>query len=676
MRRLNIRKICAGIVALCGLLAFTGSTFSQPMMIRPFPPGVGNGGMNLPIMQSDSAGNQWMIYDGGWCQENGNNPLYGQAAMLTINNVGVSSNNIAKTDPKTGEVIFENMPCGSFQITRRVLISNATDYVRYVDIIKNTQGQDQQCAYQLQTNLNEGVTSSTVVHDPKHASNQIGWLALTGSNRAATEMFAGKGSKVTPTINYQQGNNMMQAIYQLDIPAGKSVALVYFVTKSAAIDQGQQFITGFKEQKVMQSLPPEIRHIVVNFPASNAYIGDLEILRGDAFDVVELRTGDQMKGNLKPDSYKLTTFYGAIEIPKDQVVGIINVGSFRPRQLVITVDGQIFGGHLDSQTVGLELSSGQVTQIPLTQITRIGYRKRSAEPEEWTFDKPMVLMRSGDRVNVEMPTDPIDISTRYGPMKLDPTSIASIAFQSEDSGVHEISLTDGSKFAGLVNASEFDMKLSGGVSSQVVKFPAGSILRLQLSAKVTDIDDQTPTITLANDDLMVGTVVGQLKLDTAFDTLAVNGPEVRKIAHLTPGSADIQVTLWDNTTVSGQIEQPDIQCKLSSGATVNVPLALLTEYDQPLPSPSAPIVEKIKTEVANLGADDWKERDRAQASLISMGPSVMAVIKNMRDAQSPEAQQRIDAIVKELSKQVGKKSEPVSGPPQPVIMPMDRFNKG
>jgi hypothetical protein len=85
------------------------------------------------------------------------------------------------------------------------------------------------------------------------------------------------------------------------------------------------------------------------------------------------------------------------------VIALLNVGAFRPRQLVVTTDGQIFGGSLKQETLELQLSSGQVTKIPLSQVTRMGYRKRPGEPEEWTFEKPIVLMRSGERVAVRMP---------------------------------------------------------------------------------------------------------------------------------------------------------------------------------------------------------------------------------------------------------------------------------
>ena len=378
------------------------------------------------------------------------------------------------------------------------------------------------------------------------------------------------------------------------------------------------------------------------------------------------------RGTLQEPQYSLATFYGTVQLPMDRVIGMLNVGDFRPRQLLVTSDGQVLGGKLQQEVIKLELSTGQTIQVPLSQITRIGYHKRPGEPEEWTFNQPMVLMRSGDRVGVQLPPNPIDVVTRYGLVKLTPESVAAIAFQTEEHGVHEVYLTDGSQFAGLVRADQFQMKLAGSGPEQMVSFPASAIVRLQLSAKSDEVVDTTPTMRLMNDDLLVGIVQGQLKLQTAFDTLTLNGPEIKRLARAKGGAQDVQVTLWDETTVSGQFEQQDLTCALKSGLSMSIPIALIEEYIQPVPQASKSMMEKIKTTAADLSAEDWKQRDRAEALLVGMGPAVIDVLKEIRPSQSPEAQQRIDSILKQLAKQLEKPrtGTPAANPAPP--MPMDQ----
>src|SRR5205823_2222809 len=104
---------------------------------------------------------------------------------------------------------------------------------------------------------------------------------------------------------------------------------------------------------------------------------------------------------LKDAGYKLQTAYGPVELPAEKVVGMMTVGAFRPAQLFITAEGEVIGGALEADAVALQMSSGQLTRIPLANITRLGYRKRAGEPEEWKFDKPMAFLRDGQRVGVQ-----------------------------------------------------------------------------------------------------------------------------------------------------------------------------------------------------------------------------------------------------------------------------------
>ena len=650
------------------VLAFNGVTPALEVAFGRVVRAIGGGGnVNLPYQVMDSTGNQWMVYQGGWIQMQGNNPVYSQGAMLQLNgNQPNVRNNTARLDDKTGEVIFDNMQAGNFTVTRRVLIDKEGGYARYIDVIRNNQAQEQTVAVQIQSNMNYGIDSGTPINDPRRKANTIAWAGMTGNGRCVLEMYSGKGAKVTPgTINFQQGNSHVQGQYQLTIPANKEVALMHLHAIVGSTEQATKFVQDFRESKVMASLPADLRKLIINFSAGAGFIGERELLRGDLFDVVEIRGGDQMRGNLKEPSYKLETFYGNVELSASRVIALINVGEFRPRQLLVTTDGEIFGGKLGKETITLELTTGQSTQIPLSQITRIGYRKRAEEPEECTFDKPFVALRSGERIGIEMPAEPIEIVTRYGPLKLGPKSISAILFQTEEHGVHDVYLTDGSKFAGLVAAPEFAMKLSAGTPSagstqpadappvgvQTVRFPSSAIARIQFVPPGEGVDEaETATLALANEDLLVGQLTGALKLDTAFDTLSINARELRKLTRGKEGAMDVQVTLWDASVVSGQLQDPSLQCQLASGVTVSIPVALVEEYNQPTPAPAAGMVEKIKAAVAQLNADDWKVRDRAEAELTSMGAVVVSVLKEMRATQPPEAQQRIDQILANVAK--------------------------
>lgn len=643
------------LLACCAFLLQAPPSFAE--RIRAPRPAAGPGMVNLPYTLNDNQGNQWMLYQGGWMRQQGNMPLYAQAAMIMINGNGVGSNtNQARTDEKTGEIIFENMNAAGINVTRRVLINTTDGYVRYIDILKNTQAQEQNINVSFQTNFNYGVMSSQVFNDPKNKERAIGCAATmqAGMMRSIWEMYAGKGAKDSPQLQFQPESNMVRASAQVTIPAGKEVAILHLHGTSNTQESAVQFMGAVKESKLLSDVAPALRKLIYNFGSASSYIEDREVLRGEIFDVIEMRGGDMVKGTLQEKTYKLQTFYGTIELPAERVIGLINVGQFRPRQLVVTVDGEVFGGMLSRETIELQLSSGQVTQVPLSQVSRVGYRKRAGEPEEWTFDKPFVLLRSGERIGIEAPGGPIEVLTRYGLLKISPASLGAIAFHTEEHGVHEIYLTDGSTFAGLVTAPSFELKLTGstaGGAPQVITIPAAAIRRLQLSSAIAEPDaDESPTLSLSNEDTLVGALDGPMKLDTTFDTISIDGAEVRGLTRVKDAGLDVQITLWDQTTVSGQLQSPDIACRLGSGIEVRVPLALVEEYSNPLPRPSPVMVERIKAVVAELNAEDWTQRERAEAQLVSMGSAVISVLKELSASQPPEAQQRIDSILKALEK--------------------------
>ena len=626
---------------------------------QPAGPG---GTVAFPYTVPDASGNQWRVYQYGQLQQTGNMPLYSQGAMLYINGVQPQlQNGKARLDEKTGELLLENMNVNGLVVTRRIHFEKESNIVRYIDMVKNTTGQEQNLTMMIQTSLNYGVSTSLTVADPKKKDQNLGWVAQTSGNGAVLEMFSGKNVKTPMTVNYQQGNSVVAGNLQMALPAGKEIAVMHLHGITPTQDAAAQYLLKLKENDLFKKIPANIRKLIVNFAGTGSFIGDVEVLRGDLLDVVELRGGDQLKGTLKEESYDLSTFYGAVSLPVNRVIALLNVGAFRPRQLVVTTDGQIFGGTLKQEFLSLQLSSGQLTKIPLSQVQRMGYRKRAGEPEEWTFEKPIALMRSGERIGVKMPTLPYEVATRYGKLSLKPEQVAAIVLQNEDAGLHQFMLTDGSKFSGLLATDALEMKLDAGEGpEQSVKFPVSSASRLQLTTKIAEIDDLTPTIRLANEDQLVGSIGGTLKIDTAFDTLTINAAEVRQLTHAAGGGVDVQVILFDGSSVSGQLQDLELSATLAGGLTMKVPISLLEEYLQPQPTPSKDTEAKILALIKELSAEDWKARDRAQSGLVGMGPVSSGALKRLQDGQPPEAQQRIDTILKELDKQREKPAKPAT----------------
>src|SRR5687768_18548546 len=104
----HLRLTCIAAALTIALLPHAGSGQALARVIRAV--GGAGGNVNMPYSSNDNQGNQWMIYPGGWCQMQGNSPVYSQGGMLLINGSqpNVRSNQ-ARMDEKTGEVVFENI---------------------------------------------------------------------------------------------------------------------------------------------------------------------------------------------------------------------------------------------------------------------------------------------------------------------------------------------------------------------------------------------------------------------------------------------------------------------------------------------------------------------------------------------------------------------------------------
>lgn len=609
--------------------------------------------VTLPYMQPDKDGNQWMVHFYGYLQQQGNMPVYSSTGVLTLNGTNTSGRAVqrsAKIDGKTGELVMENLQVAGFSVTRRFLFNKDDGYVRIIDIIKNSQNRDQQVQVGLSANSNYGLQSGQSVPDPKKKNQNYAWVGQTqANNRAMVEIFNGINAKTPLEVQYQPGNSQVMANMSTTIPAGKEIAIMHIHATANSAAEGQDFVKKFKESKAMKDIPANVRKLIINFSGGSSFYGDYEMLRGELFDIVEMRTGDQFRGNLKDPSFKISTFYGAVTVPAEKVLSLISIGSVRSRQLLFTTDGDVLGGALDKDKISLELSDGQMMEIPLAQISRVGFRKHPGEVDDPTYDKPFVLMRTGERIAIQMPTEPIMVHTRFGPMKLKPQTLTAIIFQNEENPVHEICMDDGTKLAGLVDSVMLEAKLAS--SDQTIKFPLTSAARLQLKPEGGEVDESAPQLKLTNDEVLVGSLVGKLKLDTGFSLLTLDADGIKSLTKIKESPSDVQATLWDETSFRGQLQEPEITCVTKGGLEVKVPIALLEEYTQPLPKPSGAMVAKIKELATALNADDWKDRQKAQEKLVGMGSIAAGILKELRPTQPEEAQSRIDQILAAMDKQ-------------------------
>ena len=636
----------------------------------------------LPYTFHDNLGTQWDVMPDAIIGP-GQADIYDAGGRLFVGegqpyNTGGKP---AQLDAARNELILPAQPLGGLTVSRRIAVNGKESWCRFTEILENTTNAPVKTQVRLSFEMGQPIQSADPVPDPVKTDVTIGMTVFDG-NHGIAMLGAGRKAKTAPAYGQPQPNgngNVIDARYDVEVPARRSVVIVHFQAVRNTPADAEAFLRRADDRSLLQDLPPDLARRVVNFASHSSALGDLDLLRGDLLDVVELRGGDRYKGTLKEARYALQTPYGRIELPAERVAAMLTVGEYRPIQLMVTRDGEAFGGVLQSPVISLQLSSGQVTPIPLTSIARLGYRRAPGETEEWTYEQPVLQLRTGDRIGVRMPAAPIPVATRYGHLLLKPGSIASIAFQAEEQAVHEIILTDGSRFAGLVESDPLALTLRTVGDGKPVNFLAATVSRLQLSPKASEPDKQTPTLTLTNSDRFVGVFDGKLTLETAFDAIELDGAGLRAVRHGNSAPAEVQVTLWDGATLSGRLRGDEVRCALGSGAIVKVPVAMIDRYEHPQPMPPAPVLDKIKCLVSALGAEDWKEADRASAELVQMGAPIAGALRSLRGTQNQQSQQRIDKILETLAAADSvneSKGAPTSAPADPAPANDPDLDKG
>jgi hypothetical protein len=626
-------KLPATVLSLrsaLGLLALAAS-------LHAAEPGSASIPLPYELTGTDAFGSTWTVYNGGRLMQQGESPMMSECLVPVVGARPLTAGGDGAT-LDGGDVVLAPVSVGVVSLVRR--ISTATDgSLRVFDTLKNTKSQEASVTLSYRTSINFGVQSARPITDPKRPEKVLGGIAIDGQGRACLILQSGPYGNVTITTSAARPNNAVNSAVALKVPAGKEVCLLSIVYPAPGPDAAERYARELKHGALLASVPPALRKLIINFTPGGAF-PDVDLLRGDALDALELRGGDILRGTITAD-WKLTTPQGDITIPAERVLGMLTPPSARQRQLIATRDGELIGGTLASSTLRIELTSKQVMEVPLAQVARVGMRKSPADIDEPSREKPFLLFRSGDLRLFTPPTTPIEVATRFGRLRLDPQSIDTIDLQPEGAAAQLITLRDRSRFAGIVLADALEIQLQH--TAAPAKLPLAALRKMQFRPSDDDAG-ATSAVTLIGGDTISGNLAGDLRVQTSYGILTAKAADIRRIQRV-EGAADLQVTLWDNTTVRGDLLDTHLPLATQGAGALAMPLALVDSYTCAAPAAQSALAQQIQELVRKLDADDWKERENAEKELAAMGAPIAPALRQLRPSQSPEAQQRIDAIL-------------------------------
>lgn len=632
--------------------------------------------VQLPYVLDDPSGMQWNVQADGSLGP-GNTDVFDAGGRLYLDQSTqyISAATQAQFDPRHSELTLPRVAVAGLMVSRRVAVNFKEGWCRWINLLENREVTTRRASVRINFDLGAANQGQQPINDLKANEPPVGASFFDG-NRSIAFLFAGHGGAIRPTLTAPNGGDQIDLVYNVQIPGRQTIALVQFVAIRPTMDAAQAVFAKASKGDFLDDVPRDLRRRVMNFAAPRKTLGDWELLRDDLLDVVELRNGDQYKGALLDSRFSVQTSYGSVELGADRLAGIVATGEFRRSFLLVGVDGQAYCGALDSPAIRLELTSGQTLSIPRSDVLRVGWRKRAGEPDDWKFNGPLLTLRSGDRIRIDMPRAQINVATRMGLARLRPEMIAAIDFEAPDASANQIELIDGSRFNGIVTGDGIEFTSASLGPLHPLRFALGSLARLQLAPAAEGIapkdpttqptladESEVPRLTLAGGETLIGAPAGRLSLETAFDTIQIDAAEIAAMRRTTEETDEVQLTLADGAVASGRIQSDSINVRLQCGASLNVPMSIFEDYAQPFPQSPPKVLAEVRGLVMELCRSDNLRSDRAAESLKKMGPPIMGALRSIREGQNANAQSRIDAILTVFQSERRPLPAPVAPPP-------------
>ena len=381
-------------------------------------------------------------------------------------------------------------------------------------------------------------------------------------------------------------------------------------------------------------------------------LAGVDVTRLALADRLETDDSTVLTGTIQNKKYTLATKFGKIDLPATKVVGIVRWRGPKattqpddPQVRVILADGQIVGGSLPGQKISIKTSQGPIATVPIGSLVQCGYCVTNTKPARPVPIGPAITLRDGQRLTISEAGGALQLRTDWGSVPLPPKSLLHLGPTDATGSRHRASFAGGSVVTGTLPKT-LKLTLALGLTLRVDRS------RLwQISGVAGSVSTGGATILLRNGDRLVGRFgPGTLKVRTKFGDMKVYA---RGIASMQVGPEKpprVTVRGWDGTNLAGSFVDAAIAFEIAPGGpTVNVPPSSILSAVNPSPSPPPEMLKKLEKRIAQLGAESYLDREKAQKDLIAMGKSIVPLLKKyLAETRDPEIRQRLQEIIKAL----------------------------
>ena len=186
----------------------------------------------------------------------------------------------------------------------------------------------------------------------------------------------------------------------------------------------------------------------------------LERPLGRGNDLIELRNGDRLPGEVLDEAFPLVTPYAELVLPRERLAGLDLERARSEVETALTVEGWRLSGILRQPTLRFRMADqSQPLEIPRERVLRVVFGRRGEERSRSRSDQYVVL-RSGDHFAARLVgAERWGLDLGFASIPLDPARLQSIRF--EPDGRVTVTRLDQGSLQGRLAVEQLRLGLEG-----------------------------------------------------------------------------------------------------------------------------------------------------------------------------------------------------------------------
>ena len=611
---------------------------------------------------NDGAGISWSISSNGSCY-GGMNNVYSAGMQLYVNNQNFNWGNNGIGSPDGREVEVGPWTTGTVRVWRRMYIDPKLPYCRWIDLFENSSAGEQTISLRYYSSM--GVPTRQVnTLSGKNDPTDKDWAVITSDPQnsfypAVIHVYATKNAKVKPKFQYSKNNSSLYYNVSVKVPAGKTVALGFIEAQTKQVSDAEKFLKEFNVNKELAKIPKSLRKLLVNMPGASQTLGELELPRDEAHDLVVMNNENELKGEILNDKFTLKASFGDLDLKAPQVLGL-NVPTGEEVVQIVLVDGQVVSGKLTSGPIQIRLADGGEMSVPLSKLKTASYKVSPQKPEEVVPKGPMIVLRTGQQLAIAKP-DLLDCTyeTQHGQLKLSPADLRVIHLDTPDGGLHRATFANGSVLSGLLAVESFKLPLALGPTLDVRRY-----LVKEINFPGPTLDSGTlAELSLRNEDEVHGHLAEKsVTVESKNNKVAIATDDIAEMEFPPNAFGQVKIKLHNGTTLSGKFGGRTVRFKMEPGPELSAFIGHIDRITCPKPPTASGPASQPTTgpTTKETPAASSAESAASAAECEALLKNLQAELENLKAQQAEvqklaalgrnaEAEQQLSQITKQMA---------------------------